>query len=126
MENNNIRALPHARQPKVTGDIVFSAVEINPKFPGGEQGYSKFLIHNIKYPGEAKQKRITGRVFLQFIVEKDGSLTDLVVIRDPGGGLGDEALRIMCLSPNWEPGIQNGKPVRVMFTVPLNFSLRNN
>ncbi|MEO6521633.1 MAG: energy transducer TonB [Mucilaginibacter sp.] len=102
---------------------VYSAVEINPVFPGGEAGFSKFLLENIQYPAEAKRNNVTGRVFLQFVVEADGSLSYINIIRDPGSGLGDEAVRVMKLSPRWKPGSQNGKPVRVQFTVPVNFSL---
>jgi len=103
---------------------VYAAVQINPSFPGGEQGFGKFLGDNIRYPSEAKRKNVTGRAFVQFIVETDGSLSNFTVPRDPGEGLGDEAVRVLKLSPNWKPGMQNGKPVRVQYTVPINFSLR--
>jgi protein TonB len=105
------------------GDKIFNAVEINPQFPGGEAAFGKFLRDHIRYPAVAKENNVTGRVFIQFVVERDGSLTDLKVLRDPGSGLGDEALRVLKISPHWTPGIQNGKPVRVQYTVPVNFSL---
>lgn len=105
------------------GDKIFNAVEINPSFPGGEEKFGKFLRDHIRYPAIAKENNVTGRVFIQFVVERDGSLTDLKILRDPGSGLGEEALRVLKISPHWTPGIQNGKPVRVQYTVPVNFSL---
>jgi protein TonB len=105
------------------GDKIFNAVEIQPNFPGGEEAFGKFLRDHIRYPAVAKENNVTGRVFIQFVVERDGSLTDLKTLRDPGSGLGDEALRVLKISPHWKPGIQNGKPVRVQYTVPVNFSL---
>jgi protein TonB len=102
---------------------IFTAVEIAPAFPGGLDKFGKFLHDHIRYPAVAKENNVTGRVFIQFVVEKDGSLTDLKILRDPGSGLGDEALRVLKSSPHWTPGIQNGKPVRVQYTVPVNFSL---
>lgn len=105
---------------------IFNAVEINPSFPGGEAAFGKFLQNHIRYPAIAKENNITGRVFIQFVVERDGSLTDMKILRDPGSGLGDEALRVLKSSPKWTAGIQNGKPVRVQFTVPVNFSLAEN
>jgi TonB family protein len=101
---------------------VYSAVQVNPSFPGGEQDFARFLRENIRYPSEAKRKNVTGRAYIQFIVETDGSLTNFTVPRDPGEGLGDEAVRVLKLSPKWKPGIQNGRPVRVQYTVPINFS----
>jgi protein TonB len=105
------------------GDKIFNAVEINPTFPGGEEAFGKFLRDHIRYPAVAKENNTQGRVFIQFVVERDGSLTDLKILRDPGSGLGDEAMRVLKISPHWKPGIQNGKPVRVQYTVPVNFSL---
>jgi len=105
------------------GDKIFNAVEINPTFPGGEEAFGKFLRDHIRYPSVAKENNTQGRVFVQFVVERDGSLTDLKILRDPGSGLGDEAVRVLKISPHWKAGIQNGKPVRVQYTVPVNFSL---
>lgn len=114
---------PKARQPKVTGDKIFNAVEVQPSFPGGEEAFNTFVHHTSKFPDMARAKKVSGRVFVEFIVEKDGSLTDLVVMRNPGYGLGDEAIRLLCIGPKWKPGTQNGKPVRVQFIVPINFRL---
>ena len=105
---------------------VFSAVEINPTFPGGEVNLYRFLSANIHYPDKAKATNISGRVFIQFVVEKDGSLSNFKILRDPGAGLGAETERVLATSPKWSPGIQNGNQVRVQYTVPVNFSLENN
>ncbi|RKR81086.1 TonB family protein [Mucilaginibacter gracilis] len=102
---------------------VFNAVEIQPTFPGGERGFGKFLVQNIHYPDKAKANNTKGRVFIQFVVEADGDLSDIKCLRDPGDGLGQEAMRVLSISPKWMPGIQNGKRVRVQYTVPVNFSL---
>jgi protein TonB len=104
-------------------NTVFSAVEINPEYPGGEAAFGKFLQKNIKYPSMAKENNIQGKVYITFVVERDGGLTDIKIVRDPGSGLGEEAVRVLKISPHWKPGIQNGKPVRVQYTVPVNFSL---
>ncbi len=103
--------------------ISFAAVEKLPSFPGGEEGFANYLAKSIRYPKEAKDKKLQGRVIISFIVEKDGKLTNLKVLRDIGGGCGPEAVRVLSESPNWNPGLQNGKPVRVSFTMPVNFSL---
>lgn len=102
---------------------VFTAVEVSPEYPGGEAAFGKFLRDHIRYPEIAKENNVQGKVFLQFVVERDGSLTDMQIVRSPGSGLGEEAARVLKISPHWKPGIQNGKPVRVQFTVPVSFSL---
>jgi len=104
-------------------NAVYTAVEIQPEFPGGKAAFGRFLAQNIRYPALAKQNKIQGRVFVQFVVEKDGSLSDIKVIREPGSGTGDEAVRVMKLSPKWNPGKQNGQAARVQFTLPINFVL---
>jgi len=106
-----------------TGNQIFTAVEVEPVPRGGMDAFYKFLGDKIKYPNAAKEAGTQGRVILQFVVEKDGSLTDIHVMREPGNGLGDEAMRVLKLAPKWTPGVQNGKPVRVQFTIPVNFSL---
>ncbi len=104
-------------------DVVFTAVEVQPEFPGGEEGLAVFLQKNIKYPKVDKKKNIQGKVYLQFVVERDGSLSDFKIIRTPSETISAETLRVFQLSPDWIPGRQNGKPVRVQFTLPINFSL---
>jgi len=99
---------------------VFTAVEIEPQFPGS---FGAFLGRNIRYPAADRMNNVQGKVFIQFVVEKDGSLDDMKVLRTPSQTLGDEAVRVLRMSPNWMPGYQNGKPVRVMYTVPISFAL---
>jgi protein TonB len=105
--------------------VNFAAVEVLPTFPnGGDAGFGKFLGREIQYPAQAKENNITGRVIVSFIVETDGSLTDIKVLRDIGGGCGEEAVRVLKKSPKWKPGMQNGRPVRVAYTCPIAFSLQ--
>jgi len=111
---------------KPDNNMVFTSVEISPEFPGGEAALGKFLQQNMRYPALAKENGVQGRVFLQFVVQKDGDLADMKVLRDPGSGLGEEALRVLAESPKWKPGVQNGRPVKVQFTLPVSFSLKSN
>jgi len=104
-------------------NMVFSAVEVQPEFPGGEAALVKFLQTKLRYPALAKENGVQGKVFIQFVVQKDGNLDDMKVLREPGSGLGDEALRVLSESPKWRPGIQNGLPVNVQYTIPVNFKL---
>lgn len=102
---------------------VFTAVENVPEFPGGLEAFGKFLGHNIKYPATAREQKIQGRVIITFIVEKNGALSNEKIVRGITDDLNNEALRVIALSPKWKPGIQNGRPVRVQYSVPINFSL---
>ena len=104
---------------------VFTEVEKAPSFPGGEDAFMKFLGTNIKYPAEMKKKKAQGKVFVSFIVEEDGSLSNMKVLRDAGYGSGKESVRVLSMSPKWRPGVQNGKKVRVQYTVPINFTLKS-
>lgn len=106
--------------PLKLNEPIFSAVEKEPQFPGN---FSAFLGKNIRYPAEDKNNNVQGKVFIQFIVEKDGSLSNFVVLRAPSQSLGDEAIRVLSSSPKWAPGYQNGRAVRVMYTVPISFAL---
>ncbi len=102
---------------------IFTAVEKNPEFPGGLAAFGNYLKNNIRYPALARENNVQGRVFLQFVVERDGSLTDIRVLRGIGSGCDEEAIRVLKKSPKWTPGIQNGSPVRVQYTVPIAFNL---
>jgi protein TonB len=103
---------------------IFLVVEEQPSFPGGEDKMFEYLYSNIKYPQVAKENNITGRVFLTFVVEKDGSIANAKILRDIGGGCGQEALRVVKNMPKWSPGKQRGKPVRVQFNLPVVFDLQ--
>jgi len=112
-------------QPKHL-DSVFTAVEIRPEFPGGEYAFFKYLSTHLIYPTTALRNRIGGRVTAQFIVERDGSLVDFKIIASPSDDLSLEAIRVLSMSPHWKPAVQNGKPVRMQFTVPIKFTLPAN
>ena len=101
------------------GDVV----EYPPTFPGGSQALLDFLRENTKYPEQAKKDSIKGRVVLSFVVETDGGITDLKVVRGVHPLLDEEALRVAKLMPKWEPGYQNGTPVRVKYNIPVTFKL---
>lgn len=92
---------------------------------GGEAAWTKFLKKNLRYPDQAVEQEKSGKVWISFVIEKDGTLTDIKVMRGPGYGMDEEALRVLKKAPAWTPGIQRGKPVRVAFTLPINFSLGN-
>ena len=102
---------------------IFQVVENDPEFPGGAEALYKYLAQNIKYPQLARENNITGRVYVTFVVEKDGSVTGARVLRDIGGGCGQEAIRVVKSMPKWTPGKQRGKNVRVQYNLPVNFSL---
>ncbi len=101
----------------------FVSMENPPAYPGGIEKFYKFLGDNIKYPPMAQENNIQGNVFVSFTVEKDGSLTDIKIDRKLGYGTDEEAVRVLKLSRRWNPGMQNGKPVRVKYNIPIKFSL---
>lgn len=103
---------------------IFTVVENEPEFPGGMEALYKYLAQNIKYPPLARENNITGKVYVTFVVEKDGSIANPKVLRDIGGGCGAEAIRVVKAMPKWNPGKQRGKAVRVQFNLPVNFNLR--
>lgn len=90
-----------------------------PEFPGGMVEFYKFIGKNFKMPAEASKNKIEGKVLMEFMVEKDGSLSEIKIIKDLGNGLGDEATRVLKLSPKWNPATQDGKPVRVTYALPI-------
>jgi protein TonB len=96
-------------------------LEVMPEPYGGASAWAKFLQKNIQYPSQASEAGIQGKVFLSFIVETDGHLSNIVVDRGVGYGLDQEALRVLKLAPAWKPGIQNGHKVRVKYTIPISF-----
>ena len=104
-------------------DTVYQIVEKMPQYRGGEEAMMKYVADNIKYPQEAKDKNISGRVFVSFVIEKDGSVNEVKVVRGIGGGCDEEAARVIKGMPKWEPGMQKGKPVRVNYMMPINFKL---
>lgn len=120
-------AAPAARTttPSASDDTeeIFQVVEEQPEFPGGMGEMMKFLQANIQYPKEAQAKGIQGRVIVQFVVNSDGSICDEKIFKPVDPQLDAEAIRVIRSMPNWKPGMQRGKPVRVRFTLPVTFRL---
>lgn len=104
-------------------EVIFTVVEDQPEFPGGEAARQKFLEDNLRYPQMAREAGIQGTVFVTFVVERDGSVTDVRILRGIGGGCDEEAVRVVSMMPRWEPGRQRGQPVRVQFNMPIRFRL---
>ena len=104
-------------------DEIFTIVEEKPEFHGGRAAYLKFVQKNVKYPQQARRMNVEGRVFVQFVVGKDGGISEVEVIKGIGAGCDEEALRVIKKSPKWNPGKQRGNPVRVRMVVPLVFKL---
>ncbi len=111
--------------PKVVEEKTYDMVDIQkpPSFPGGEAELLKFLPQNIKYPPLARENNIQGVVALTFVISKDGSVRDVNIVKDIGGGCGKEAVRVVQTMPKWVPGEANGNPVKVRFTLPVRFKL---
>ncbi|MCD8042608.1 MAG: energy transducer TonB [Tannerellaceae bacterium] len=105
------------------GETVFTAVDQMPRFPGGEDELMKFINTNIVYPASAKETEIQGRVVVNFIVEKDGTLSNFKVVRSVSEDLDNEAINVLKKMPAWNPGEQSGKKVRVKYTMPIVFRL---
>ncbi|MBR6128204.1 MAG: TonB family protein [Prevotella sp.] len=111
-------------KPKEEETKVFDVVEQMPSFPGGDAELMKFLNSHIKYPAVAEENGIQGRVVATFVVERDGSITDVKVIKSVDPSLDKEAIRVLKSMPKWIPGKQNGSAVRVKYTVPVTFRLQ--
>ena len=104
-------------------NMVFDVVEVMPQYPGGQIAMLKYIMENMKYPKQAMKEGIQGRVAVRFIVEKDGSISDVKPILSVHPLLNKEAVRVVKSMPKWSPGKQNGKPVRVRFNLPIMFKL---
>ncbi|MBL7953994.1 MAG: energy transducer TonB [Flavobacteriales bacterium] len=112
-----------ADEPVHDVNVVFTVVEEMPEFPGGQEALMKYLSSRIEYPEEAMQENIEGIVFISFIVEQDGRISNVKSLRGLGGGLTEEAIRVVKGMPNWLPGKQRGAPVRVQYNLPIRFKL---
>lgn len=115
---------PVKEEEEIVEQEIFTIVESMPEFPGGQQAMLEFIARNIKYPPLARESGIQGRVFVNFVVEPDGSVSNVKVIRGIGGGCDEEAVRVVQSMPKWIPGRQRGKPVRVSFNLPVRFTLQ--
>ena len=104
-------------------DELYVVVEEMPEYPGGMRAMNEYLAANIKYPQTALEKGIQGKVFVSFVIEHDGSVSNVKVTRSIGGGCDEEAVRVIKSMPKWRPGKQMGKTVRVSYTLPVSFRL---
>lgn len=104
-------------------ETIFSIVEYQPSFPGGNGAFYKFVQKEMKYPSQARRMGIEGKVFVQFVVDTDGSLSGVQVIRGIGAGCDEEAIRVLKMAPKWNAGRQRGVPVKVRMTLPITFKL---
>lgn len=111
-------------EEKQVEEEIFLVPDVLPEFQGGISAMYKFLKNNLIYPQFAKEAGITGTVYLSFVVEKDGRVTDIRVQRGIEGGLTEEAIRVIQLMPTWKPGWKGGVPVRTQFSMPVKFELR--
>lgn len=119
---NVVEALPQiTATPQDTA--VLKTVEQLPEFPGGIVMFMKWLTRNLKYPPQAQQQKIQGKVVVSFIINKDGSIASPTIVHSADPLLDREALRVIKMMPRWKPGVQDGKPCRTMFAIPVNFVL---
>jgi protein TonB len=98
-------------------------VEEMPEYPGGRGAMYKYLGENIKYPEKARENKVEGTVYVNFVVQEDGSVASVSILRGVGSGLDEEALRVVRTMPNWKPGKQEGKAVNVQYNLPIKFTL---
>jgi TonB family protein len=123
---NKVGVIYGAKQTDLSSGLteaIFTAVEQQPGFPGGNQACAQYLQTNIKYPAEARKNKVQGRVITSFVVMQDGSIGDVKVLRGIGYGADEEAVRVIKNMPKWYPGMQNGRPVNVQYTLPIAFTL---
>jgi periplasmic protein TonB len=104
--------------------LIFTTVDEMPGYPGGDEARIKFIQSKLVYPEAAKKAGIQGKVFVTFVVEKDGSITNARILRGIGGGCDEEVIRMVNSMPKWSPGKLRGKPVRVQFNLPVNFTFQ--
>jgi protein TonB len=123
LEVEEIAYVEDTKEEKVVEAEIFEVVEIEPKFPGGEDARMKFLFDNIVYPKVARETGLEGMVTVGFVVEPDGSITNVEIIRGRAPSLDEEAIRVTKKMPKWTPGKQRGKNVRVRYRMPIRFSL---
>lgn len=123
-EETVIREVVIADAPVVEkADEIFDVVENAPEFPGGMEAWYQYLQKNLKYPTQARRMGIEGTVYVVFVVNTDGSIQDVELLRGIGGGCDEEAIRVVANAPKWTPGKQRGRPVRVRMRLPVRFKL---
>lgn len=109
---------------EVVEDKIFTFVEQQPEFPGGTEAMLKYLANNIQYPSAAQRNGLEGLVVLSFIVDQSGGISDIQVLKKLGGGTDEEAMRVVKSMPKWKPGKQNGREVKVKYTLPVRFTIK--
>ncbi len=114
-----------APEPRLDGEVIYNKVDEMPMFPGGLDGLMEYLNTNIVYPPVAAENNVEGKVLVQFVVEKDGSVGDVKILRSVEINLDYEAIRLCKRMPKFEPGKLDGKPVRVWYVLPINFKLED-
>ncbi len=119
-----VEYVPVEEEEEIVEAEIFTVVESMPEFPGGTGELYKYLGNSIKYPPLAKESGIQGRVFVNFVVEPNGSISNVKVLRGIGGGCDEEAVRVVENMPSWKPGKQRGKAVRVSYNLPIKFTLQ--
>lgn len=116
---------PTVEAEEVAEEEIFEIVEKEPTYPGGDKARLEFLQKNTKYPQMAREAGIQGTVYVSFVVEKDGSITQVKILRGIGGGCDEEAVRVTRMMPKWSPGEQRGRAVRTSFRMPIKFTLQD-
>lgn len=121
----SIPSLLYSQETKIVNDTVYNTQDVEnvPQFSGGQTELVKFLSKNIKYPAEAREKKIEGIVVLKFVVNENGKLSNIQVTRSVGGGCDEEAIRVMEKSPRWIAAVKNDIPVKSYFNLPIKFKL---
>jgi protein TonB len=115
---------PTMKPEERDSDPLVLVPEVAPEYPGGIQALMAFISSKMRYPAMARESNIQGRVYVSFIVEKDGSVSNIQLLRGIGGGCDEEAIRVVGAMPQWQPGRQNGRAVRVAYNLPIRFSLK--
>ena len=120
-------SMAYAQQPvsnnNTDDDVIFSVVENEPEYPGGEEAMYKFLSDNLVYPKAAREKGIQGKVIVEFVVEKNGKISNVKAVKSISPELDAEAIRVVSKMQKWKPGVQRGEKVRSRWRLPINFQL---
>ncbi len=106
-------------------DTIYTIPEKMAEFPGGDDAMMKYLINNIKYPAKMREQNIQGKVFISFVVSERGQISNIRTLHAPHQDLADEAIRVISGMPEWIPAMQDGRPVKMQFNLPINFTLKN-
>lgn len=117
------KATAAVAKPAFSPDSIFVNPDVLPHFAGGETALVAYMTKNMHYPEAARLKKVTGKVYIRFVLSATGRITDASLVRGPGSGLNEEALRLVWLMPPWQPGYQRGQAVRVVCTMPIEFQL---